>query len=295
MHNNKKNAYLLNMPPGVAQRLKIFLSFPRYYVSLMKGNLAKKKFGKQYNQKLLFIAGLPKSGTTWLERMLSSYPGITPILPYEATIHEMKYKSSCEYDFSENMLSRLKGGIFLVKMHSYGSKNNVVTLRSSGVKYCILYRDLRDIAVSQYFYIKRNPFHPENQEYRNLSVREGIEYFCEVRLDEYVKWIRSWHENRDEDDSIIITYEELRYNTVHTFQKILELFELDHSPAKIEQIVELNRASRRKVRGRNVNPFLRKGIAGDWKNYFDDEIKQLFKEKVGQMLIQLGYEEDYNW
>lgn len=39
----------------------------------------------------------------------------------------------------------------------------------------------------------------------------------------------------------------------------------------------------------------RKGIVGDWMNYFDDRIKRIFKEEAGQTLIDLGYEKDLNW
>jgi hypothetical protein len=38
-----------------------------------------------------------------------------------------------------------------------------------------------------------------------------------------------------------------------------------------------------------------KGQIGSWKEYFTDELKQLFKEHAGQLLIDLGYEQDLNW
>ncbi len=39
----------------------------------------------------------------------------------------------------------------------------------------------------------------------------------------------------------------------------------------------------------------RKGIVGDWINYFDERIKRTFKEEAGQTLIDIGYEKDLNW
>lgn len=39
----------------------------------------------------------------------------------------------------------------------------------------------------------------------------------------------------------------------------------------------------------------RKGIVGDWQNYFDDRLRRLFKEEAGEALIELGYENDLNW
>lgn len=39
----------------------------------------------------------------------------------------------------------------------------------------------------------------------------------------------------------------------------------------------------------------RKGIAGDWVNYFDENVKKAFKDRFGDLVIKLGYENDANW
>ena len=39
----------------------------------------------------------------------------------------------------------------------------------------------------------------------------------------------------------------------------------------------------------------RKGVAGDWVEYFTPRIVDEFKNRYGSMLIQLGYESDENW
>jgi hypothetical protein len=41
--------------------------------------------------------------------------------------------------------------------------------------------------------------------------------------------------------------------------------------------------------------FLRKGIAGDWKEVITEEDKRIFKEAAGDLLIRLGYEKDDDW
>jgi len=38
-----------------------------------------------------------------------------------------------------------------------------------------------------------------------------------------------------------------------------------------------------------------KGKAGTWKEYFSQENKNNFKQHLGDILIELGYEKDYNW
>jgi hypothetical protein len=39
----------------------------------------------------------------------------------------------------------------------------------------------------------------------------------------------------------------------------------------------------------------RKGKPGNWREHFTEANKALFKEKAGDLLIRLGYEEDNNW
>ncbi|CCH93129.1 conserved hypothetical protein [Microcystis aeruginosa PCC 9432] len=46
----------------------------------------------------------------------------------------------------------------------------------------------------------------------------------------------------------------------------------------------------RKPGEENIKSHYRKGIAGDWKNHFNDEHKQYFKEKYNSLLSELGYE-----
>ncbi len=39
----------------------------------------------------------------------------------------------------------------------------------------------------------------------------------------------------------------------------------------------------------------RKGVAGDWANHLTGANKELFKERWGELLIELGYERDLSW
>lgn len=41
--------------------------------------------------------------------------------------------------------------------------------------------------------------------------------------------------------------------------------------------------------------FLRKGVAGDWKNVFTTKDKRIFKQEAGDLLVQLGYENNDDW
>ena len=40
---------------------------------------------------------------------------------------------------------------------------------------------------------------------------------------------------------------------------------------------------------------VRKGIVGDWRNYFTKRDGELFHEIAGKTLIEMGYEQDSTW
>ncbi len=70
-----------------------------------------------------------------------------------------------------------------------------------------------------------------------------------------------------------------------------------------ERVVELavNSASFEKLsKGRrpgeeDPSSFYRKGVAGDWKNLFNERDKEIYKEEAGDLLLRLGYERDPDW
>ena len=45
----------------------------------------------------------------------------------------------------------------------------------------------------------------------------------------------------------------------------------------------------------DIQNHYRKGTSGDWKNYFTETHKRLFKEQWGELLIYLGYEQNTDW
>ena len=67
----------------------------------------------------------------------------------------------------------------------------------------------------------------------------------------------------------------------------------------VKRCVE-NASFEKRARGRargqeDSTAFLRKGVAGDWKNVFTEEDRQVFKEAAGETLVRIGYEKDDRW
>jgi len=285
------------LSPRIARSIKLFLSYPRFYGQLLiarrnfKNNIAK------YPQNILVIVGLPKSGTTWLEAMLCEFPGFSIIHPPEVTYHETKTGGSHDLPLSQIMFSRLKNTLSVVKVHSPYSLNNIDVLHQSNVKYVFMHRDLRDVAVSYYHFVKQRPWHPEFKIYDSLSIRHGLQTFADSLLMKYMAWIRDWYSSYDKKRGFEIRYERLVNDTENVFSEIVNHFEIPHTYEEIENIVSMYKIkSNIQVYNRKLSStHLRKGVVGDWSSHFTPELKRVYKEKIGDFLIEFGYERDLNW
>jgi hypothetical protein len=257
------------------------------------------RVGSQYSQHVIFIAGLPKSGTTWLKKMLTSYPGFHELLIPDVAAYEFDRGGSHDYDLPPDIFSRFRDMLVVTKMHMHGSPHNVGLLHEAGVRYIVLYRDLRDVAVSYFFYVRQTPWHPEYPIYRGLSVGEGLARFTDRLLLPYVDWVRSWHKNRDPDMSLELRYEEMLDDPVGVMTRVARHFELDSSLATINELVEAHSFKRlsggRDRGGQSKDSFFRKGQSGDWRNHFTPRLVETHKELIGGFLIEFGYEQDHNW
>jgi hypothetical protein len=96
-----------------------------------------------------------------------------------------------------------------------------------------------------------------------------------------------------------VRYEELVENPF-LLKGLLEFLGVNSEDRKVRWIVDtcsFERFAEGRKRGEaNVQSEYRKGIIGDWKNYFTDRDKDQFKaSEAGRLLIELGYEKDNDW
>lgn len=287
------------LPPVLARTAKRFMVHPRARKQAAACRAGFERYGDRYPHPVLFVAGLPKSGTTWLERMLGSYPGYHEYLIPDVAAHELRTGGSHDYDLPEDMFRRFDRMLVLTKMHVHGSPHNVRLLHEAGVPYAVLHRDLRDVAVSNHFYVRNTPWHPEHRHHAGRTLAEGLRVFADRTLPAYVDWVRSWMTNHDPARGIILRYEEMLTDTAGCMTRLARHFGLDDDPETIAGIVDRNsfrRLSDGRDRGQSSDSsFFRKGVAGDWRNQFTPELKDLYRERIGDFLIEVGDEEDHAW
>ena len=269
------------LPAPLARLARKWGGAMRFRRRMQKARDGYRKYSETYPHPLLFVAGLPKSGTSWLESMLASYPGYQHLVIPEAVQYELEHGGSHDFDLPDDTVDRFEDALAVLKLHVHGSAQNARLLHKAEVPYVVLYRDVRDVAVSHYFYVRRTPWHPEYEDYAGLSVDEALLHFGRTLLPDFVDWMRSWRERRDPDLSLELRYEDLLDDTEGEFRAVASHFGLDDSPATIERIVAEHRfenMSNGRSRGReDEDSFVRKGVAGDWRTHFVEPAKDLFK------------------
>jgi hypothetical protein len=100
------------------------------------------------------------------------------------------------------------------------------------------------------------------------------------------------------DRYIEVRYEDLLGGAPSELARLLGFLEADRDPALVERMVEENsfeRITGRKQGQEDPGAFNRKGVAGDWREVFSERDKRVFKEDAGELLVELGYEEDAGW
>lgn len=102
--------------------------------------------------------------------------------------------------------------------------------------------------------------------------------------------------------------ERLNYMFGETVKKLQQKFlKKTIVPVKIKKVphdkvlgIVYRNSFKKKTKGRKPGQesqisHYRKGISGDWKNYFNQDHINTFKEEYGDLLVKLGYEKDNDW
>ncbi|HVU62651.1 MAG TPA: sulfotransferase [Phycisphaerales bacterium] len=96
-----------------------------------------------------------------------------------------------------------------------------------------------------------------------------------------------------------VKYERLTADPAGEFGALLEALGVDARPELVKQIVDANTfetlSGGRRPGEENRAAEFRKGVQGDWRNHFTNEMKQGFKALAGSLLVELGYEQDMSW
>jgi lipopolysaccharide transport system ATP-binding protein len=166
----------------------------------------------------------------------------------------------------------------------------------------VVIRDLRDTITSHYFSLKKT--HVLDVQGRVKSARdflqastkeEGFVFLFDRDLARFVDIQRSWLESNE----IVVKYEDLILDDVAQFDALFrDRLGLKIPARHIRSAVAACRFENvfgRKLGQLDEKAHGRQGLPGDWKNHFTPELRRIFHERTGDLLIAAGYEKDNAW
>lgn len=248
-----------------------------------------------YPHRLVFIAAMPKSGSTWLENLVGAIPGYRRLACYDPK--GLLYQHILDPALLDHIPAR---GNFFIKTHVEARPEGVAALRLHNVPTVVLVRDLRDQCVSRFHDILNRPSHRHHDLYANGDRTEAFTHCVNICVTDYANWIRGWTQvMRDDDRFALVRYEDMRENIKAQFMRVLKRFDIAIADDKIDRIIEkvavkANQGSGLETRLKRGNT-LRSGRVGDWRSHFSPADAKLFKEKANDTLVSLGYEKDDTW
>lgn len=246
----------------------------------------------------IFLNSIPKSGTHLLQQIVTGMPLIK--LNPDGQFYEGYPEQLPDHRRRLSLMKPFEFGAG----HVYHSPLWSNMIQSLGHKHIFISRDPRDVIISfAYFITERYPHHElhryftqdlKTQKQRFLALIQGVKQSA-ITYPNINDWYRRFHGWKQDSSTLHITYEQLvsssssRYDTLRKIAYYVWAGTVP--PIPVEQMVHRMNA--------NIDPkksvTFRKGSIGSWRNEFDSETKEVFKQTAGNLLIEWGYEKGHNW
>ena len=227
-----------------------------------------------YDNKII-VVGWPRSGTTWLARLIINYldgPSIEPWThqskgehPRCFRVHEMENK-----DIKDNL--------------------------ASGGKIVFAIRDPRDVAVSEYFFMHGRS-HPLAHSVADTTLYDYLQAIFVTQRGGWRAYTEAWLRLASENEGIITTsHEALWADRGEALRGILCRLGIEPETASIQHAVGASQGYTRPIYIRTQDwkkqeSTVPAGRPGEWKHHFTPEAIEFIEEYCGDLIQQLGYKD----
>ena len=276
-------------------------------------------------QQKFFIAGTERSGTTWLQIMLNGHPDIAcrgeghfvdHLIPkmddlfdeYQSTIgafNKSYFKDTDGFptptDAHRTFIKRMTIAMLMADFDPdkvqpvYGEKTpgNVRHLDTllelfPNARFVFIIRDGRDVAVSLWHHGRRKNA-PDRPPLGELAKGLAASWRNDIKL---LTAFRDRYPNRTH----IVRYEDLHAIPEASLSDLFEFLGVATTQSAIDAAIDagdFKKFSGGRSRGEEDNSAqFRKGIVGDWQNYDDANIDQIFMETAKDEMTRMGYLDD---
>lgn len=298
-----------------------------------------------------FIIASPRSGTTWMSKMLNAHKNVfcverrlfgnyadlvldegesNPRL--RVTLDKYVKSLLLHHGISYTQEKRLTQSILktIIKEEKKISKKKILVdkitpyLNTSDTviqqinshfpksKIVYLVRDGRDVLTSGVFHwfnkqannstlsdfeVERRKVFLENE---NSTLKRFFQdKEIEQWANEWLQPLKTIKKAKENHDVKVVFYEAMLANPRKVVESVFEFLSIKISAAKLDKCIEagsFNKMSQGRNRGEaKQDAHVRKGVSGDWKNYFTLEDCLLFNKIAGDYLVEFGYEENTKW
>ncbi len=259
-------------------------------------------FPPKTNWPILLGISFPKSGTHLLDQILL---GFSNVAPFAKRVHSFY----AEYDGESGEKHKPEQALAWLDMlhprdvasaHLFAQPEAIKRVCSPAFVPYFIFRDPRDVVVSHVFYVTdmevRHVHHDFYQSLPDFESRLKVSILgrpnsnaefpdIAARFAPYLGWL-------DHDEVLSIRFEDLIHHRADTLTSIMDhLLARIPIPSPRKLILDaLETAINPKK-----SPTFRSGKTGEWKKYFTEEHKKIFKDVSGDLLIKLGYEKNNDW
>jgi hypothetical protein len=285
-----------------------FLDSTKHILKRIRWLMRRAKTGIQYGSTALKVSpkvfgnAMPKSGSHLLTQILGGLTALGPFVDpgFPPVNRSERNQPLSPGSILRNLQLMRPGDIRYGYIHAV--EPYLSTLVQDNRATIFLYRDPRDMLVSHVFYATEmykghgmHPYYTQKLNTMEERINAAIEGVTEPgyelasvkkRYDSYRGWLA-------QPEVLCLKFEDLILDREPTLGRLLDYLETrGFSPIKLrtEAIDSLKNA----IVPRKSGTF-RKGIPGNWREYFTDSNKAMFNKVAGDLLIDLGYERDRNW
>ncbi len=251
---------------------------------------------------ILLSISFPKSGTHLLDQILL---GFSKVAPFSTRLHSFyaEYEGETGRRRTEAetraWLDSLRP-LDVTSAHLFATPEAVKRVASPDFVPYFIFRDPRDVVVSHVFYVTdMEPSHVHHAYYQSLTDfnarlrisilgrRDAGVEFPDItgRFAPYMGWLA-------QACVLKIHFEDLVNDRAAELNRILDHF-LKRVPLLTPRETILGHLDA--AINPQRSPTFRSGKTGEWRKYFTEEHKRIFKEVAGDLLIKLGYEKDKDW
>lgn len=182
------------------------------------------KFRKFRKRKNVFISAFPKSGSTYVAKVIGDILGLRKYAPFS-------FSDSTESVLDEFKLKFMLSDDSFCRLHMKGTVGQISLLKKYGLHPIILYRNLFDCMVSLHDHLENQkgnfPIMTIPVFYPGLSKTQKYEYLIQIALPWYIDYYISWQEAKKTIHLKEFYYEDLLQNRDNFFEEVFAFLGYD--------------------------------------------------------------------